>query len=78
MVVNTELLNQKIEKSGKTRKYLAFKCGIAPQTLWSKINNIYDFTSSEVLTLCDELNITSLKEREQIFFVRKVEKLATS
>lgn len=78
MVVNTELLNQKIEKSGKTRKYLAFKCEIAPQTLWSKINNIYDFTSSEVLTLCDELNVTSLKEREQIFFVRKVEKLATS
>ena len=73
LLVNTELLNQKITDVGKTRKYLSFKCGIAPQTLWNKINNMYDFTSTEVLILCKELNIKSLKERERIFFAQKVE-----
>lgn len=73
LLVNSELLNKKITETGKTRKYLAFKCGIAPQTLWNKVNNIHDFTSTEVLTLCKELNIRSLSERERIFFAQKVE-----
>ena len=73
LLVNTELLNQKITDVGKTRKYLSLKCGVTPQTLWNKINNMYDFTSTEVLILCKELNIKSLKEREQIFFAQKVE-----
>ncbi len=73
LLVNSELLNKKIAEIGKTRKYLAFKCGVTPQTLWNKVNNVYDFTSTEVLVLCKELNIKSLKEREQIFFAQKVE-----
>ena len=72
-MVNSELLNKKIAEIGKTRKYLAFKCGVTPQTLWNKVNNVYAFTSTEVSALCKELNIKSLKEKEQIFFAQKVD-----
>lgn len=73
-MVNTNLLELAIFKSKKTKKYLAEKCGISTETLRQKINNVYDFKSSEVAILCDELGIVNLDEKEQIFFAHYVYK----
>lgn len=67
-MVNTKYLELLIGASGKKKGYLAKKCGISRQYLKAKCDNKADFKTSEVLILCEELGITSLKEREKIFF----------
>lgn len=73
-MVNADLLELAIFKSKKTKKYLAEQCGISTEALRQKINNGYDFKSTEVAILCNELGIASLKEKEQIFFANDVYK----
>lgn len=73
-MVNTELLNNKIKESGKTRQYLAKQCGMTAQSLRLKANNVIDFRSPEVQILCVELDIATLEEKEQIFFADGVSK----
>lgn len=71
-MVNTEALNEIIEKSGKKKGYIAERIGITPQSLRKKILNITDFTTSEVIILCEELGITKLADKERIFFAKDV------
>ena len=73
-MVNVDLLELAIFKSKKTKKYLAKQCGISSEALRQKINNGYDFRSTEVAILCRELGIESLDEKEQIFFADDVYK----
>lgn len=54
--------------SGKTYKHLAECLGITPYCLSMKIENETEFKVSEVIKLSEELGITSLKQRESIFF----------
>ncbi len=72
-MVNTELLNSRIEKSGLKRNYIAQELSMSRQSLSSKINNSTEFLSSEVQQLCKLLGITSLTEKEAIFFAKKVD-----
>lgn len=67
-MVDTQLLEDEIEKSGKKRVYLADKLGCSVQSLRLKIKGEYDFTTSQVDILCTELGITSLVKKEKIFF----------
>lgn len=67
-MVDTELLEQKIIESGKKIGYLAEKLGISRQYFRMKCKNKADFTNRETDILCDELNITTLTEKEKIFF----------
>ena len=67
-MVDTILLEQKIAESGKTKTHLARACRMTIQSFRRKILNLNDFTTSEVDTLCTELNITKLTEKEKIFF----------
>lgn len=67
-MVDTQLLEEWIEKSGKRKSYLAEKVGCSIQSLRLKVTNKYDFRSSEVDTLCTELGITRLTDKEKIFF----------
>ena len=70
-MVNTQELENRIKDSGKSRTFLAGKCGIkAIQTLKRKIDNEVDFTTTEVEVLCKELGITKLTEKESIFFAK--------
>lgn len=73
-MVNKELLEKKIDESGKTKTFLAGKIGKTIQSLNLKINNKYDFTSTEVDILCKECNITDLMDKEAIFFAHNVDK----
>lgn len=67
-MVNTELLEKAITKSGKKKAYLANCLGVSPQTFRNKTVGKYDFGSLEIITLCKELSINCLDEKEKIFF----------
>lgn len=73
-MANTEALEKKIRDQGIKKVFLAEKLGITSFGLSKKINNINEFKASEIQMLCELLNITSLKEKESIFFDSKVDK----
>jgi transcriptional regulator with XRE-family HTH domain len=72
-MTDSAALRQLVEDKGIRYKYLAKKLGITPYGLALKINNKNDFKISEVVTLCELLGITSLRERDRIFFAKNVE-----
>lgn len=76
-MVDTQMLESIINDSGKKRTYLADKIGITVQSLKLKIDNKSDFKSSEVTSLCQELGITKLTDKERIFFAKEVDKMPT-
>lgn len=67
-MTNTELLEKKIKHSGKKKVYLAEKCGLSYAGFRNCVINKAEFKASHIEILCFELNITSLKERQEIFF----------
>ena len=69
-MTNQKLLEDKIEKSGKKKSYLAKKCGLSRAGFRNCVTNKAEFKTSQVDTLCIELGITSLREKEAIFFVK--------
>ena len=77
-VTNTLRLREKILKSGLKYKYIAEQMGLTRYGLMRKINNQYEFKSSEIAMLCDILHIDSLEEKEKIFFAQRVEKNSTN
>lgn len=72
-MVNTELLNKRIEQSGYKRSHIASELNITRQSFSSKVNNSTEFLSSEVQKLCKVLGIESLDEKEAIFFASCVD-----
>lgn len=71
-MTNTELLEERIAKSGKKKVYLAEKCGLTYAGFRNCVINKAEFKASQIQILCEELNITSLKERHAIFFADNV------
>lgn len=69
-MTNTELLEQEIKDSGKTRVHLAKKCGLTYAGFRNCVINKAEFKASQIDILCEELNITSLKRRQEIFFAK--------
>lgn len=69
-MTNTEMLREIIAKSGLKLEYLAEKCEITRQALSNKITNKNLFTAKEIEVLCRELKISSLTEKERIFFAK--------
>ena len=69
-MTNTELLEQLIEKSGKKKGYLAKRCGLSRAGFRNCVTNQAEFKQSQIDILCVELNITSLKVKEAVFFAR--------
>lgn len=67
-MTNTELLEAKIAASGKKKIYLAEKVGLSLTGFRNCCTNKAEFKASQIEILCCELNITSLKERQAIFF----------
>lgn len=67
-MVDTQYLDNVILQSGKKKGYLAEKIGLSPQNFRLKCTNKSDFRISEVDTLCTELGITRLSDKEKIFF----------
>ena len=69
-MTNTELLEKKIYESGKKKGYLADKCGLSRAGFRNCIINKAEWTASQIDILCEELEITSLREKEAIFFAK--------
>lgn len=72
-MTNTELLEEKILKSGLKKSYIAKVIGLTPYGLTLKVRNANEFKASEIEKLCNLLGITDLEERCAIFFASKVD-----
>lgn len=69
---NTKLLEDKIKESGKKKTYLAKKIGLSYAGFRNCVVNKAEFRAEQIAILCEELGITSLKEKEAIFFAKVV------
>lgn len=67
-MTNTDELCKLIDNSGFKMKFIAEKVGLTYQGLKNKVEGKTEFTTSEVKSLCELLRISSLKEKERIFF----------
>ena len=67
-MTNTKKLEERILRSGKKKVYLAKKLGVSTNGLRRYIKNESEFKASQIQILCEELNITDLREKEEIFF----------
>lgn len=70
-LTNTRLLKEKIENSGLKLGFIADKLGVSRPTLRTRIEGESDFRVYEIVLLCELLNITSLQEKNDIFFAKK-------
>ena len=68
MLVNTDLLNEKIEQSGLRISFIVENLGISRQGFDLKRNGKIAFRLSEVFVLCSLLNITDKEEKGKIFY----------
>lgn len=75
-MTNTEMIREKIEKSGLKLNYICEQLGLSWGGLANKIENRTEFRQSEIVTLSQILRLTD-EEREQIFFSLGVEKNST-
>jgi hypothetical protein len=69
-MTNTEMLKLAIDESGLKIGFIAEFVGISRQTLWNKVNNSTPFNQYEIEKMCTILRITSLKQKEDIFFAK--------
>ena len=67
-MTNTALLEKRIAASGFKKSYIAKALGLSPYGLTLKIRNSNEFKASEIVKLCDLLNITDPEEKSAIFF----------
>ena len=67
-MVNTELLNEKIEQSGLKPQFIIETLGITPNSFYRKKNNQIPMKAAEIYVLCDLLKITDSDEKAKIFY----------
>lgn len=72
-MTDTDILQEKIEKSGLKLSYIAKEMCISRTSLYKKIRNQTPFDQYEIDDLCNVLGIT-LTEKELIFFGNDVNK----
>ena len=77
-MTNSSALRELIESKGMKYKHVAQKLGLSGYGLALKIDNKNEFRVTEVKQLCEILGITSLRERERIFFADDVDNKSTS
>ena len=76
-MTHTKLLEEKITLSGLKKTFIAKEIGISRYSLIQKINNTTEFKPSEITKLCAILNITTLEEKERIFFAVGLDEKST-
>lgn len=69
-MTNSEMLKKIIDESGLKIGFIADYVGISRQLLWKKINNLTPFNQYEIDKMCDVLRITSLRQKESVFFAK--------
>lgn len=76
-MTNTELLNQEIKNSGLKKSWIANQLELSTFGFQKKVNNETQFKAGEIQKLCELLNITSLRHKDEIFFNLNVDKMTT-
>lgn len=76
-MTNTEMLSEKILKSGLKKAKVAELIGISRYGFLKKVKNQSQFKPEEIQTLCEILKITDLEEKEAIFFDKNTDKKST-
>lgn len=71
-MTNSELLKEKIRKSGLKMHFIAQFVGLSRGGLYNKVNNLRPFNQYEIEKMCAVLRITSLEEKDAIFFAHDV------
>lgn len=71
-MTNTVALKELIRKKGLKMKYVAEYLGLSAYGFQLKVENKQEFKTSEVSALCELLEINSLTEKEEIFFIKKM------
>lgn len=66
-MINTELLNDTIEKSGYKRSFIAKQLNLTTYGLSLKISGENEFKGSEIYKISELLNLT-MEQRDLIFF----------
>ena len=74
-MVNRELLQEKIKRSGYSQFEVAELIGISETSFSLKLNGKSEFKVSEADKLCNILKIKSSKNRCEIFFASDVPKI---
>ena len=69
-MTNKDLLKKIIEDRGLKIGFISKFVGISRQLMWKKINNMTPFNQYEIEKMCEVLKITSLKQKEAIFFAK--------
>ena len=77
-MTNTELFEIKVKESGKKKGYLAQRCGLSRAGFRNCEINKSEWSASQIDILCEELAITSLREKDAIFFAKSGAKIATA
>lgn len=67
-MTNVELLKEKVDNSGLKNTFIAEKLGISRAAWYKKLKGDSPFTAEQIQILCNVLHITSLREKEVIFF----------
>ncbi len=70
-MTNSEELRNLIKKNGLKLKFVAESIGLSSYGFQLKIDNKKEFKTSEIVAICELLNIKSLEEKERIFFAKK-------
>lgn len=68
-MVNSELLNQKIDASGLKINYILEQIGISANGFDKKRKNKTPFRTAEIYVLCDLLKLDN-SEKQAIFFAK--------
>lgn len=66
-MTDSKRLQELIKASGYKKTHIAAKLGLSAGGLYNCINNKAEFKASQIVTLCDMLNI-DVAERSAIFF----------
>ena len=71
-MVDSVLLNERIEQSGLKVSYIADTLGISRNGFDKKRKNKTPFRKSEIYVICDLLKITDSEDKMRIFFANEV------
>lgn len=67
-MTNTQLLEKKIKQSGLKKSFIAKKIGVSPGTFSKLLQNKLDLKASQIVLLCEVLEIRDDAEIKAIFF----------
>ena len=70
-MVNTELLNKRIDDSGLKISFIVDKMGISKNAFYKKKDNKIPFRVAEIYVVSDLLRLTD-EEKQDIFFAKEV------